>query len=241
MESKAKKMGRMKYCVVESCEYFKGTDEAIKMFRCPKYPEVAKVWLSAIGAKESDGIVWSICEKHFEKSDLVGQSKIRLKAGAIPSINLYERDSTEAVITVSEKSLENFRIFEKNNNNNLLVETLEIHDQNPSESCQREIPNTSVFCEQCFLNESTIMKYEKRISELEKLLKKHMNKTQYLERSKKKISTHLLSVKKQQMRYAEQYKLLEVHKFLFFTFKITIMCGNLFVCRMARILYNKKD
>lgn len=236
-----KTVGRMKYCVVKSCKYFKGTNAPVKMFRCPKVIDVAKVWLSAIGVDDNNSIKWVICGAHFKDNDFERKDKSRLRAGAVPSLNLNapniptgtSTDVTDSGIHVNDEIGENIENIE--NNNDLVPGTFASYCQNcasnSNTNCHKEsekgIPIApDYFCEECLLKDSLILKYEKRITELERLLKKYRNKSHYLENTKTKLATNLLSAKKQQMIYAEQNQLFEVyinHKMLFIFYVVAVV------------------
>lgn len=206
---------KMKYCVVKCCKYFKGTNGSLKMFRCPKQPDLARRWVAAIGIGGTDFASkrWSICCEHFKDEDFERKDKSRLRPQAIPSIKLSAVDST------------NNEIFQIDGNvdcASLVVEYLEYPEANFQNSldenvivCCHETSGMNPYsaiqpCEECASKQSIIEKMSKRISELEKLLKKCRNKVYYLDTTKTKLASSLLKLKTQQITNARQHRTFEV-------------------------------
>lgn len=73
----------MQYCAVSTCELNNGTT-MVKMFNIPRDVEENESWKEALQIRANQRFSGKICIKHFNRKDIIGIQRPRLRKGAIP-------------------------------------------------------------------------------------------------------------------------------------------------------------
>lgn len=102
-----------KYCHLQSCVNNKGASKETLLFRLPKEEPIRQQWLSAIRFNQNtiDENVnknFSICENHFEESEInrAVKSRRNLAPNAVPSIFQSTQSDAVAMNVVTAENVE---------------------------------------------------------------------------------------------------------------------------------------